>query len=80
MYDLTGFQRDLLYAIAGQDEPKGLAIKNELDDYYEREIFHADSIRTSIRWLRKDWLRRVRSTGELITILTEISSYVYLVD
>lgn len=34
MYDLTDFQRDTLYAIAGQDEPKGLAIKDELDNYY----------------------------------------------
>ena len=40
MYDLTGFQRDLLYAIAGQDEPKGLALKDELEEYYEGEIFH----------------------------------------
>jgi PadR family transcriptional regulator PadR len=40
MYDLTGFQRDLLYAIAGQDEPHGLAIKDELEDYYETEIHH----------------------------------------
>ncbi|SDL08356.1 PadR family transcriptional regulator [Natronorubrum texcoconense] len=40
MYDLTGFQRDLLYAIAGQDEPHGLAIKEELEDYYESEIHH----------------------------------------
>ena len=40
MYDLTGFQRDLLYAIAGQDEPHGLAIKEELEDYYETEIHH----------------------------------------
>ena len=40
MYDLTGFQRDLLYAAAGQDEPKGLAIKDELDDYYETEVNH----------------------------------------
>ena len=40
MYDLTGFQRDLLYAIAGQDEPHGLAIKAELEDYYETEIHH----------------------------------------
>ena len=30
MYDLTGFQRDLLYTIAGQDDPHGLAIKDEL--------------------------------------------------
>lgn len=40
MYDLTGFQRDLLYTIAGLDEPHGLAIKEELDDYYEKEVHH----------------------------------------
>lgn len=38
MYDLTGFQRDLLYIIVGSEEPHGLAIKAELDDYYETEI------------------------------------------
>ncbi|MDS0221224.1 MULTISPECIES: PadR family transcriptional regulator [Haloarcula] len=40
MYDLTGFQRDLLYVIAGLDEPHGLAIKEELEDYYESEVNH----------------------------------------
>ena len=40
MYDLTGFQRDLLYVIAGLEDPYGLAIKDELDDYYEKEIHH----------------------------------------
>ncbi|QCS44731.1 PadR family transcriptional regulator [Natrinema versiforme] len=40
MYDLTAFQRDVLYAIAGQDEPHGLAIKDELENYYETEIHH----------------------------------------
>ena len=40
MHDLTGFQRDLLYTIAGQDEPHGLALKDELEDYYETEIHH----------------------------------------
>ncbi|NHN46496.1 PadR family transcriptional regulator [Halostella sp. JP-L12] len=40
MYDLTGFQRDLLYTIAGLDEPHGLAIKEEMDDYYETEVHH----------------------------------------
>jgi DNA-binding PadR family transcriptional regulator len=38
MYDLTGFQRDLLYVIAGLDEPHGLALKEELEGYYEKEI------------------------------------------
>ncbi|MFW5958705.1 MAG: PadR family transcriptional regulator [Natronomonas sp.] len=40
MHDLTGFQRDLLYVIAGGDEPHGLAIKDELEGYYETEIHH----------------------------------------
>lgn len=40
MYDLTGFQRDLLYVVAGLDDPHGLAVKDELEDYYEKEIHH----------------------------------------
>lgn len=40
MHDLTGFQRDLLYVIGGLDTPHGLAIKDELEDYYEKEIHH----------------------------------------
>lgn len=40
MYDLTGFQRDLLYVIAGLDEPHGLAIKEELEKYYESDVNH----------------------------------------
>jgi DNA-binding PadR family transcriptional regulator len=40
MYDLTGFQRDLLYVVAGLEDPHGLAIKEELDEYYEKDIHH----------------------------------------
>jgi len=40
MHDLTGFQRDLLTVTAGLDEPHGLAIKDELEDYYESEVHH----------------------------------------
>ena len=40
MYDLTGFQRDLLFVIEGLDKPHGLAIKDELENYYEKEIHH----------------------------------------
>ncbi|MFB6137028.1 MAG: PadR family transcriptional regulator [Halobacteriaceae archaeon] len=40
MHDLTGFQRDLLYVIAGLEEPHGLALKAELETYYEDEIHH----------------------------------------
>jgi len=40
MHDLTGFQRDCLYVITSLGEPKGLAIKEELDEYYGSEINH----------------------------------------
>jgi DNA-binding PadR family transcriptional regulator len=40
MHNLTEFQRDILYVIAGLKQPHGLAVKGELDDYYEQEINH----------------------------------------
>ncbi|WP_254862672.1 PadR family transcriptional regulator [Halovivax gelatinilyticus] len=40
MYDLTGFQRDLLYVIAGADQPSGQTVKDEVEEYYEAEINH----------------------------------------
>ena len=40
MHDLTGFQRDLLTIIAGLNDPYGLAIKDELEDYYGKEVNH----------------------------------------
>jgi PadR family transcriptional regulator, regulatory protein PadR len=41
MHDLTGFQRDLLYVVAGYDNPNGLGIKRDLESYYEQEIHHS---------------------------------------
>ncbi|KYH24378.1 transcriptional regulator PadR-like family protein [Halalkalicoccus paucihalophilus] len=40
MYDLTGFQRDALYVIAGGDKLNGLAIKAELEEYYGKEVHY----------------------------------------
>ncbi|WP_336343346.1 PadR family transcriptional regulator [Halalkalicoccus ordinarius] len=40
MEDLTAFQRDALYVIAGLDDPHGLAIKDDLEEYYEKEVHH----------------------------------------
>ncbi|ELY62590.1 PadR family transcriptional regulator [Natronococcus jeotgali] len=40
MDDLTGFQRDLLYVIAGADQPSGQDIKDEVETYYSTEINH----------------------------------------
>lgn len=38
MDDLTAFQRDCLFVIAGLDEPHGLAVKHELEKYYSAEV------------------------------------------
>ncbi|MFB6352492.1 MAG: PadR family transcriptional regulator [Halobacteriales archaeon] len=40
MHDLTGFQRDLLYVLSGLEEAKGLAVKDDLDDYYGVSVNH----------------------------------------
>ena len=40
MKDMTAFQRDILCIIAGMNEPYGLAIKQELEEYYEDEVNH----------------------------------------
>lgn len=40
MHDLTAFQRDLLYVITGLGTPHGLAIKEEMETYYEKEVHH----------------------------------------
>jgi len=40
MDDLTGFQRDLLYVIAGADQPSGQDVKSEIESYYSAEINH----------------------------------------
>jgi DNA-binding PadR family transcriptional regulator len=40
MNDLIAFQRDLLYIIAGLEDPYGLAILDELAAYYNKEIQH----------------------------------------
>lgn len=38
MQELSAFQRDMLYVIASLDEPYGLGIKTELEEYYEEEV------------------------------------------
>ena len=40
MYDLTGFQRDLLYCIIALDEPSGAEIRRELEAYLTADVNH----------------------------------------
>lgn len=41
MFDLTGFQRDLLYVTVEADGQHGLGIKTELETHYPEEIPNA---------------------------------------
>lgn len=40
MHDLSGFQRDLLVDTYGLEDPKGLEIKEALDEYYLQDVNH----------------------------------------
>lgn len=40
VHELTGFQRDLLYVIAGFDRPSGQRVARELEDHLGEEITH----------------------------------------
>ena len=40
MFELTGFQRDLLCVAAGSDQPSGQCIKDELEEYSDLDINH----------------------------------------
>ena len=46
MYELIGFQRDILSDIAGFDEPLGLTVKEELKQRMNPKFTMGDSIRT----------------------------------
>lgn len=38
MNELTKFQRDILYILAGLDEPNGSEIRTHLEEYYETTV------------------------------------------
>ena len=40
LFDLTGFQRDLLVVIAGLDQPSGQTIKDNIEDDADMDINH----------------------------------------
>lgn len=40
MHELTGFQRDLMFAIAGLEVPNGVQVRQELEKYYGTEVRH----------------------------------------
>jgi len=40
MFDMTGFQRDIMFVVAGMNDPKGLAIKKQLEEAYGKDVNH----------------------------------------
>ncbi len=40
MYELTGFQRDMLYCIAALNGPSGAKIRRELEEYSPTDVNH----------------------------------------
>jgi len=40
MFELTGFQRDLLYCIVGTDDPSGQEVRSELEQSSSIEVNH----------------------------------------
>jgi len=40
MDDLTAFQRDVLRAVSGLENPKGLEVKSKVENYYGKEVHH----------------------------------------
>lgn len=40
MNDLSDIQRDILYIAVGIGSPKGLAIKEKLSEYYDKQVNH----------------------------------------
>ena len=40
MFELTGFQRDMLYCIAAMDDPYGLKIKQKLEEATSLDVNH----------------------------------------
>lgn len=40
LFDLTGFQRDLLYVISGLDRPSGQTIKERFERDFGKEVKH----------------------------------------
>lgn len=63
MHDLTSFHRDLLFVIAGLDDPSGQDIKTELDEYYDDEVNHGHLYSNLDRLVRKGLVKKGKADG-----------------
>jgi len=74
MDDLTGFQRDLLYVIAGADQPSGQDVKSEVETYYNSEINHGRLYPNLDTLVNKDLVEKGSSIDELTTTRSVIAA------
>lgn len=58
MIELTGFQRDLLYALAGMDRPNGIDIQETLEDYYGSDVVAARVYQNLDRLTNKGYVEK----------------------
>ncbi|WP_336362036.1 PadR family transcriptional regulator [Halalkalicoccus salilacus] len=67
MDDLNGFRRDLLYVIAGLDGPTGVAIKDELEESYDKEIQNGRLYSNLDTLVEKGFVNKGRQDGRTHT-------------
>jgi len=58
MIELTGFQRDLLYALAGLDHPNGITVRDALEEYYGSTVIAARVYQNLDRLENKDYVEK----------------------
>ncbi len=63
MFELTGFQRDLLYVISGLDDPTGQEVKSELERTQERTIQEGQLYRNLDQLVEMDLVRKQTGSG-----------------
>jgi len=64
MDDLWGSKRDLLYVIAGANQPSGQDVKEEIEQYYSHEINHGRLYPNLDTVVNKDPVEKGSSIGE----------------
>ncbi|KOX91484.1 helix-turn-helix transcriptional regulator [Haloarcula rubripromontorii] len=69
MYDLTGFQRDLLFVVAGQSEPAGVAIKDEIEEYYREKVNYGQLYPNLNTLMKKGLVEKGKKDGRTNTYL-----------
>ncbi|WP_224338148.1 PadR family transcriptional regulator [Haloprofundus halobius] len=58
MDNLSGFQRDLLYVIAGLEQPSGQDVKDELEQYVDGEINHGQLYPNLDSLVKKEYVEK----------------------